>query len=273
MPGSPGTPADGSGSGHILGCVAGGDDDAFCAEAADRLAVLPGVLAVSLGGSRAWGTARPGSDWDFAVYYRDGFDPASLQALGWPGEIFPIGGWGGGVFNGGAWLRAGSRRVDVHYRDLGDVERQLAEAQAGRFGIERLLFHLAGIPTYIVVAELALNQVLRGTLPRPSYPPALREAAPRRWLADARATLDYARTAHAERGHLADTAGAIAMAACQGSHAVLAGRGQWVTNEKTLIDRAGLRGIDVILAALTPEPADLAVAVERAQTLINESSQ
>ena len=43
-----------------------------------------------------------------------------------------------------AWLTAGARRVDVHYRDLDDVEHQLAEAQAGRFGIERLLFHLAG---------------------------------------------------------------------------------------------------------------------------------
>ncbi len=120
---------------------------------------------MSLGGSRAAGTAGPAgpdSDWDFAVYYRGaGFDPAGLRSLGWPGEIFPIGGWGGGVFNGGAWLTAGARRIDVHYRDLDDVEHHLAEAQAGRFGIERLLFHLAGIPTYIVAAELALNQVLQ----------------------------------------------------------------------------------------------------------------
>jgi hypothetical protein len=177
------------------------------------------------------------------------------------------------VFNGGAWLRAGSRRVDVHYSDLGDAEHQLAKAQAGRFGIERLLFHLAGIPTYIVVAEVALHRVLRGTLPRPAYPPALRAAAPRRWLADARATLGYARTAHAARGHLADTAGAIATATCQAAHAVLAGRGQWVTNDKILIDQAGLRGIDQILAALTPEPAHLTAAVEQAETLISKSSQ
>lgn len=56
------------------------------------------------------------------MYYRGaGFDPASLRSLGWPGEIFPIGGWGGGVFNGGAWLTAGTRRIDVQYRDLDDV--------------------------------------------------------------------------------------------------------------------------------------------------------
>ncbi len=254
---------------YIVAGMSGGGDEAFCAEADDLLAGLPGVQAVTLGGSRAAGTARADSDWDFAVYYRgDGFDPASLRSLGWPGEIFPIGGWGGGVFNGGAWLTAGTRRVDVHYRDLDDVEHHLAEAQAGRFRIERLLFHLAGIPTYIVAAELALNQVLHGELPRPAYPPSLRTIAAARWRGDAQATLGYAHTAHAARGHLADTAGAIATAACQGAHAVLAERGQWVTNEKTLIDQAGLRGIDEILTGLTAEPRQLLSAIQQAATIL-----
>jgi Nucleotidyltransferase domain len=246
-------------------------DARFQTEAGQRLAALPGVQAVTLGGSRAAGTAGPDSDWDFAIYYRgDGFQPDSLRELGWPGEIFPIGGWGGGVFNGGAWLTAGSRKVDVHYRDLADVEYRLAEAQAGRFGIERLLFHLAGIPTYVVLAELAINQVLHGDLPRPAYPAALRRTAPPRWRAEAAATLGYARTGHAPRGHLADTAGAIATAACQAAHAVLAGRGEWVTNEKTLVDRAGLRGVDTVLAGLGADPAALSRAVDQAEALLAE---
>ena len=144
-----------------------GGDEEFADCIAGRLAGLPGVLAVSLGGSRASGANRPDSDWDFAVYYRGRFDPADLRALGWPGEVSAIGGWGGGVFNGGAWLRVEGRPVDVHYRDLDDVEHQIAEAREGRFRIERLMFHLAGVPTYIVAAELALNRVLRGSLPRP----------------------------------------------------------------------------------------------------------
>jgi len=250
--------------------VTGASDEEFCAAAGARLAGLPGVVAVSLGGSRAAGTARADSDWDFAVYYRGaGFDPDSLRSLGWPGQIFPIGGWGGGVFNGGAWLTAGDRRVDVHYRDLDDVEYRLAEARAGRFGIERLMFHLAGVPTYIVVAELARHRVLHGDLPRPAYPPALRRAAAARWQADALATLDYARTGHAARGHLADTAGAIGVAACQAAHAVLAARGEWITNDKTLLDRAGLRGMDEILAGLTAEPESLAGAVARATARVS----
>ena len=95
-----------------------------------------GGTAVALGGSRAQGTHRPDSDWDFAIYYRDQFDPQELRDLGWPGEVSEVGGWGGGVFNGGAWLTIDGRRADVHYRDLVSVEHELAEAQAGRFRID-----------------------------------------------------------------------------------------------------------------------------------------
>ncbi len=247
------------------------DDEAFLARVTGRLAGLPGVRAVALGGSRAAGTHRPDSDWDFAVYYRGAFSPEDVRALGWPGEVSEIGGWGGGVFNGGAWLRVGGRRVDVHYRDLDDVEHRIAEAREGRFGIERLLFHLAGVPTYIVVAELAVNRVLHGELPRPSYPEALRRAAPGRWWGEARLTLGYARAAHAERGHLADCAGAIATAACQTAHAVLAARGQWVTNEKTLLERAGLRDVDRVLDGLGPRSHALTAAVDEASALLERA--
>ncbi len=67
-------------------------DEEFADYIASRLASLPGVLAVSLGGSRARGANRPDSDWDFAVYYRGRFDPGDLRALGWPGEASAIGG-------------------------------------------------------------------------------------------------------------------------------------------------------------------------------------
>ena len=52
---------------------------------AERLAAVPGVVAVTLGGSRAAGAAVEGSDWDFGLYYRGGLDPADISALGWPG--------------------------------------------------------------------------------------------------------------------------------------------------------------------------------------------
>jgi predicted nucleotidyltransferase len=240
---------------------------------ASRLAGLPGVVAVALGGSRADGTHRPDSDWDFAIYYRGRFDPDDLRAVGWPGEVSPIGGWGGGVFNGGGWLRVDGVPVDVHYRDLDDVEHHLAEARAGRFRIENLLFHLAGVPTYIVVAELAGNRVLAGDLPRPEYPPALREHAPVAWWNRARFTLDYARKAHAARGYAMDCAGAVARACCEAAHAILAARGEWVTNEKRLLLRAGLRDLDAVVPAMTPDPAALAAAVDRVDAALTAAAR
>ena len=97
-----------------------------------ELAGLPGVLAVTLGGSRASGTSRPGSDRDFAIYYRRDFDPSFLRNKGWPGAVSEIGGWDGGVMNGGAWLTVGERRVDVHYRagPGAHAERLLAACDA-----------------------------------------------------------------------------------------------------------------------------------------------
>jgi predicted nucleotidyltransferase len=241
-------------------------DDRFLTSITGQLAGLPAVEAVALGGSRAAATHRPDSDWDFAVYYRGAFDPEDLRRLGWPGEVSELGGWGGGVFNGGGWLEVEGRRVDVHYRDLDDVEYRLAEARDGRFHIERLMFHLVGIPSYIVVAELAGNRVLHGALPHPEYPEKLITSARDRWWSEARLTLDYGRTAYADRGLLTETVGTIATATCMTAHAVLAARGEWVTNEKSLINRAGLRGIDKILTGQQPSQM-----LEQATRLLEEA--
>ncbi|MER5211560.1 nucleotidyltransferase domain-containing protein [Streptomyces sp. NPDC002838] len=246
-------------------------DPDFLNTTADRLASLPTVQAVALGGSRAQGTHTPDSDWDLAIYYRGPFDPAGLRAIGWEGEVSEIGGWGGGVFNGGAWLTIDGRRVDVHYRDLDVVERELAEAEQGRFRVEPLMFHLAGIPSYLVVAELAINQVLRGRLLRPTYPRALRKTAPERWYGMAAASLAYAKAGHAPAGSLTQVAGGIALAATQTAHAVLAARGVWVTNEKNLIARAGLGEIHEIVGNLTTDPDVLEQAVTEAERLFSRS--
>lgn len=243
-------------------------EQTFLDTTAGRLAALPAVRAVALGGSRAQGTERPDSDWDLAVYYRGAFDPDDLRALGWEGEVSALGAWGGGVFNGGAWLTIDGRRVDVHYRDLDVVEHELAEAQQGRFRVEPLMFHLAGIPTYLLVAELAVDKVLRGELPRPAaYPPALRETAPPHWHGMATATLAYAKAGHAPKGSVTQVAGAIALAATQTAHAVLAARGEWATNDKGLVARAGLGEVDALVTDLTARPDELVRAVAGAEAL------
>jgi hypothetical protein len=92
-----------------------------------------------------------------------------------------------------------------------------------------------------------------------------------RWSGDARLTLGYARGGHAACGHVADTAGLIATAAAQAAHAVLAGRGEWITNEKALLDRAGLRSVDAVISGLAADPEHLTRAVDAAERLLGLS--
>jgi predicted nucleotidyltransferase len=233
----------------------------------NKTAVARGACGAGLRRGRAQGTHRGDSDWDFAIYYESPFDPSSLRARRWDGEVSEIGGWGGGVMNGGAWLTIDDRRVDVHYRDLEEVAFWCEEAEAGRFRKELLLFYVAGIPTYTVMGELALNAVLTGDLSPVEYPDALSESARRRWLDDARASLGYATAALASRG---DTCLALANASraiVEASHARHAARKTWVLNEKGIAAAAGLReAAELLLAASTSE--ELGVALERVAELI-----
>ena len=84
---------------------------------AARLAEIPGVEAVALGGSRASGAARPDSDWDFGLYYRGTIRADDVRALGFEGTVVEPGEWGR-LINGGAWLTVECWRVDLLYIDL-----------------------------------------------------------------------------------------------------------------------------------------------------------
>jgi hypothetical protein len=231
----------------------------------DQLSALEGVEAVALGGSRATGEARADSDWDLGVYYRGRFSPSDVRALGYPGEVSELGGWGGGVFNGGAWLTVEGTAVDLHWRDLDVVDRELADAEAGRMHIEPLAFHLAGIPGYILLAELAIADVLFGSLPRPRYPQALRDSAPAVWADIAQLHAGYARS-HAAAGRVAQCVSTLTVAVLQTAHAVLASRGVWVTNEKRLLDYAGLRDLDRIVSTNAAE-SDLGMMCDQIAAL------
>jgi hypothetical protein len=208
---------------------------------ATQLAAIPGVVAVTLGGSRATNTAVEGSDWDFGLYYRDRLDPADIAALGWPGRVFAPGQWGR-IVNGGAWLTVDGTKVDLVYRDLDEVLRWTAAAGDGQFEIQREVGYVAGIATYVLAGELALGRVLAGDLPRPGFPQKLRETAPTAWSRLAAGALHFA-DVHAGRqdrvGCLANLCQAV-LAAAQGR---LAAAGAWVLNEKRLVERAGLGGV------------------------------
>jgi hypothetical protein len=175
------------------------------ADLVQELSAMPGIVALALGGSRALGITDAGTDWDLGLYYRDTID---LTALATHGTVHLPGSWGR-MMNGGAWLEIGGERVDVLLRDLTVVEHWTARAERGEFEVDALPGYTAGVPTYLLTAELALGRVLYGTLPTVSFPPALAAAAPHIWRFCRSFSIEYARV-HATRGN---HVGAVAQAA------------------------------------------------------------
>lgn len=231
---------------------------------AARLAEIPGVVAVTLGGSRATNTAGPGSDWDFGLYYRGRLDPADIEALGWPGRVFAPGAWGQ-IVNGGAWLTVDDTKVDLIYRDLDQVLRWTAAAQDGEFEIQREVGYVAGIATYILTGELALARVLAGDLPRPEFPPKLRQTAPIAWYRLAGGALYFAGV-YAERGDRVACLANLCQAVLATAEGRLAAAGQWALNEKRITERAGLTRVQDLLAQPGP---DLAALVSRVRACLD----
>jgi hypothetical protein len=131
---------------------------------AAALVRVGGVVAVSLGGSRARGEHRPGSDWDIGVYYREPPDVPALEALaaeltGGPVPVAAPGGWGSWV-DGGAWLLVRGADVDWILRDLDRVRRVWADCQAGRYEVGYQNGHPLGFWSPSYAGEVALGRVL-----------------------------------------------------------------------------------------------------------------
>ena len=222
------------------------------AELVTVLTAIPGAVAVALGGSRALGVADAGSDWDFGLYYRGTVDLAALTTRG---TVHPPGAFGR-LLNGGAFLRCGSEKVDVGLRDLDVVEHWTQRAAQGEFAVDHMLGFVAGLPTYLLAAELGSCRVLWGRLPAAPFPAQLAAVAPPCWRLFRSFSLDYAR-AHAGRGNFVGAASQAARAILEEAHAVLCERGQWVCNEKRLIEAAGLTGVQPLFGQIPSEQAGL----------------
>jgi hypothetical protein len=226
------------------------DLPAAVAELVDALADLPGAVAVVLGGSHVLGPADAHSDWDLGLYYRGTID---LSVLAPRGTVHPPGSWGR-IMNGGAWLRFGGLKIDVLLRDLDIVEHWTRRAEQGEFEVDSLLGYLAGIPTYTLSAELASCRLLRGNLPgAPLYPAKLTASGVARWRFCRSFSLDYARM-HAARSNAVGAIGHAARAVMEEGHAILCERGEWVCNEKRLIESAGLASVQRAFARVPDGP-------------------
>jgi hypothetical protein len=207
---------------------------------AEQLQAIPNVVAVVLGGSRAAGTHRPDSDWDFGIYYEGELDVSRVKALGYDGHVSAVGEWSS-LMNGGAWFEIEGTKVDVIYRSVDAVAHWIAEAEEGRFKVELLNGYLAGFPTTVLVGEVALCKVLHGSLPFsvPGFPEPLRASAPQHWRGRRDFHEMYAGF-HEKRGDDMLAAANRTRALVEEAHARMAERGEWVLNEKGLLARAGL---------------------------------
>ncbi|MFE2107803.1 DUF4037 domain-containing protein [Kitasatospora sp. NPDC059463] len=254
---------------------------------AGRLAAVPGVVGVMLGGSRARGEHRPDSDWDLGVYYRAGLDQDALRAVAGPGvEVTGPGGWGPWV-DGGAWLTVeGVGRVDWILRDLDRVDRVRADCLAGRYEVGIQAGHPLGFWSPCYVGELALGEVLAdpsGALTERraaygAYPEPLRAALiAGTW--EAGFLLDGAAKG-AARGDTLYVALCLSRAVGVLVQALYAADRRWCLNEKGALavaealpgapDGFGPRA-RALLAAPGDGPAALAATVDAARALVDDT--
>ncbi len=256
---------------------------------ADRLLAVRGVIGVTLGGSRARGTALPGSDVDLGLYYREHLDVGALGALardvaGPQAQVTPIGGWGPRV-NGGGWLSVGGQAVDWIYRDLDEVEACWRRACRGEVVIHTQAGHPAGFADWAYAGELALAVVLadptgelatrREEMAR--YPAALAQAQFRGlWEADF--CLAIARKA-VGRGDAAYIAGCLFRAVIVCVHALHGAARTWLVNEKGAVhSAAGLPGCppdferraQALMGHVGTSAAELASTIDDAAALVAE---
>ncbi|MGW2407525.1 nucleotidyltransferase domain-containing protein [Streptomyces sp. NPDC001739] len=231
-------------------------------EIATRIAQVPGVVGVMLGGSRARGTHRADSDWDLGVYYRGEPDLTALEALaaevtGGPVEVFGPGAWGPWV-NGGAWLvLPDGRHVDWILRDLDRVRRVWEDCRAGRFETGMQAGHPLGFWSPAYPGEVALGRVLAdagdGELAAlkeetRAYPPALRASLTGTAVWDAGFSVAMAGKSSAAQDVL-HAALCLSRAVGQLVQALYAHHGAWCLNEKGALAAA---------AALPDTPPDFA---------------
>lgn len=249
-------------------------DDVALKALAQRLAEIPGVVAVVLGGSRARGTHRPDSDIDLGLYVRGDLDVMALRALavqeaGEQASVTAPGGWGPWV-NGGGWLTIDDWRVDWIYRDLDRVRRVWTDCQEGRYEVGVQAGHPLGFYSHAYAGEVALCRVLADpggelTALREStqmYPTALSTAlVDGLWEADFSVGLARYGAVGTDPAYAAGCLFRAVGVACQALHGHA---GQWLINEKGMVASAG---------RLPLAPQDFAARAQRLLGHVGESMQ
>lgn len=133
----------------------------------DKLALLPFIEGVVLGGSRASGSHDKDSDIDIGIYYDpETFDLNALNQVASQLDdekreqlIYPPGAWGEWV-NGSGWLIINGYHVDLILRDINRVKQIINDTNQGIVSTHYQTGHPHGYISAMYRGELAISQVL-----------------------------------------------------------------------------------------------------------------
>ncbi len=270
------------------------ETDALIARIVERLAEVPGIAAIAVGGSRARGERDSFSDIDLGLYYDPARPPAiprlrslarSLEGRRSTPAVTPVGGWGPWI-DGGAWLRIQGRRVDWIYRDLSRVERAITDARRGIISSHYQPGHPHAFHSHIYAGEAhyaAIRHDPRGRLAslqrrtRP-YPAALRDAIRRSFLWQARFALEAAEKS-ARRGDVLHVSGSLFQSAACLVQVLFAANRRYFVNEKGSLAATGAfalrparfhNRVRRILSEPGARPARLEARLAQMATLVRE---
>ena len=242
--------------------------DPLLARIVPRLAEVPGIAGIVLGGSRARGTATAASDYDIGLYYgpHEPLDTARLLEIAkelvddpTAAAITPVGGWGPRIVGGG-WLNVGGQKVDLLYRGVEPVRAVFSACRAGQVSMDYQPGHPHGFCSAIWMGEVALcvplhdpngaiAELKAATTP---YPDALRDALLKMFLWKILFSIENGEIAVA-RGEQTHIAGCTYRALCCIGQVLFALNRRYLINEKGALAEAASFPRNV---SLLPERTD-----------------
>lgn len=216
----------------------------------DQLSQVEGVQAIVLGGSYASGTHHEASDMDIGLYYSEE-QPFSIDEIRRVAEsvstreavtVTNFYEWGPWV-NGGAWVHTSQGKVDFLYRNLEQVQRTIADAQAGITQHDYDQQPAYGFYSVIYLAETHIciplfdPESLIAALKRQVavYPPKLKQKILADSLWSVEFTLLHAR-GFASQGDVYNTVGCLTRAASNLTQALFALNERYFLRDKKVIE-------------------------------------